>query len=53
MDILQLKKIGDCKNISSVNPLYLGISHANEYIEEMGVNKYLIFYSIDENKELL
>ena len=46
-------KIGDCKNIYSVNPLYLGITHANGYIEEMGANKYLIFDSIDENKEIL
>ena len=48
-----MKNIGDCKNIYGVNPLYLGITHANGYIEEMGVNKYLIFDSIDENKELL
>ena len=46
-------KIGDCKNIYSVNPLYLRITHANGYIEEMGANKYLIFDSIDENKEIL
>ena len=46
-------KIGDCKNIYSVNPLYLGITHANGYIEKMGENKYLIFDSIDENKEIL
>ena len=36
-----------------MNPLYLRITHANGCIEEMGVNKYLIFDSIDENKELL
>ena len=36
-----------------MNPLYLGIIHANGYIEEMGVNKYLIFDSMDENNELL
>ena len=45
---ITIKKIGDCKNIYSVNPLYLGITHANGYIEEMGVNKYLIFDSLDE-----
>ena len=45
---ITIKKIGDCKNIYSVNPLYLGITHANGYIEEMGVNKYLIFDSVDE-----
>ena len=36
-----------------MKPLYLRITQANGYIEEMGVNKYLIFESIDENKELL
>ena len=47
------KKIDDCKNINSVNPLYLNIGHATGYIEEKGVNKYLVFVSTDENKELL
>ena len=36
-----------------MNPLYLRINHASEYIEEINENKYLIFDSIDENKELL
>ena len=36
-----------------MNPLYLRINHASRYIEEKGVNKYLIFDSTDENKELL
>ena len=36
-----------------MNPLYLRITHANGYIEEINENKYLIFDSIDENKELL
>ena len=47
------KKIDDGKNINSVNPLYLNIDHVSGYIEEKGVNKYLIFDSTDENKELL
>ena len=47
------KKIDDCKNINSVNPLYLNIGHAIGYTEEKGVNKYLVFDSTDENKELL
>ena len=50
---ITIKKIGDCKNIYSVNPLYLRINHASGYIEEIIENKYLIFDSIDENKELL
>ena len=33
--------------------MYLNITHANGYIEEKGVNKYLVFDSTDENKELL
>ena len=40
-------------NINSVNPLYWGITHAHGYIEEKGMNKYLVFDSTDENKELL
>ena len=58
LDILQLKKIDDCENIYSVNPLYLHINHASGYIEEKGVNRHLVFdstglHSTDENKELL
>ena len=53
LDILQLKKNGDCKNIYSVNPFYLLVDHANGNIEEKEVNKYLIFDSTDGNKELL
>ena len=37
----------------SVNPLYLLINHTNGYIEEKNGNKYLIFNSTDENKEVL
>ena len=40
-------------NINSINPLYLNITHSNEYNKEKGVNKYLVFDSTDENKELL
>ena len=36
-----------------IDTLYLRIDHANGYIEEKGVNKYLIFDSTDEIKELL
>ena len=52
LDILQLKKIGDYKNIYSVNPLCLRITRGSGYIEKINENKYLIFDSIDENKEL-
>ena len=50
---ITIKKIDDCENIYSVNPLHLIIAYGNGYIEEKGVNKYLIFDSTDENEELL
>ena len=50
---ITIKKIDDGENIYSVNPLYLSINHASGYIREKGMNKYLIFDSTDENKELL
>ena len=33
--------------------MYLNITHANGYIEKKVVNKYFVFDSIDENKELI
>ena len=33
--------------------MYLGITRVNGYIEEKDSNKYLVFDSTDENKELL
>ena len=33
--------------------MYLIIAHANGYIKEKGVNKYLVFDSTDENKSYL
>ena len=58
IEYIAIKKIGDCKNIYSVNPLYLRITHASGYIErssaeEINENKYLISDSLYENKELL
>ena len=53
MDMSQRKKNGNCTNINSVNPLQLGITHANGYIEEKDMNKYLVFDSANENQELL
>ena len=50
---IAIKKIDDYENIYRVNPLYLLVNHANGFIEEKGVNKYLIFDSTDENKGLL
>ena len=53
IEYITIKKIDDYENIYSVNPLYLTITHASGYIEEKGINKYLVFNSTDENKELL
>ena len=50
---ITIKKTDECENIYSVNPLYLLVNHASGYIEEKKGNKYLIFDSIDENKDLL
>ena len=51
---ITIKKIGDCENIHSVNPLYLIINDAGGYIEEKNGNKYLNFDdSVNENKWLL
>ena len=50
---ITIKKIDDYENIYSINPLYLIIDHASGYTEEKEMNKYLVFDSTDENKELL
>ena len=50
---IKIKKIADYESIYSVNPWYLHINHTSGYIEEKNGNKYLIFYSVDENKEVL
>ena len=50
---ITIKKIDDCENIYSVNPLNILVNHASGYIEEENENKYLVFDSTNENKELL
>ena len=50
---ITIKKIDDYGSIYSVNPFYLQVNHANGYIKEKNGNKYLIFDTTDENKELL
>ena len=49
---ITIKKIDDYESIYSANPLHLRINHESRYIEEKNGNKYLIFDSVDENKEL-
>ena len=53
-----IRKIDCCWSLYTVNPLYLNIDHASGYIEcnsaeEKNGNKYLIFASVDKNKEVL
>ena len=50
---ITIKKIDDCENIYSVNPLYLIIGKVDGHIEEKNGSKYLVFDSTDENKEVL
>ena len=50
---IPIKNIDDYESIYSVNPLYVRINHASGYIEEKNENKYLIFDSVDENREVL
>ena len=49
---ITINKIDDYESIYSVNPLYLQVNHASGYIAEKNGNKYLIFDSADESKEL-
>ena len=58
MGYITIKKIGDCENIYSVNPLYLIIGKVDGHIEENNGNKYLVFdsmelHSTDESKKVL
>ena len=46
------KKIANCNNINSVNPLYLTINEMIDHFEEQNKNKYLVLDDVDENKEL-
>ena len=47
-----VKKIANCNNINSVNPLYLMINEMIGHFEEKNENKYLVFDDLDENKEV-
>ena len=50
--ILWLKKIADCKNIHSVNPLYLTIYSATGYFKEEYGEKNLILNSSEKYDEV-
>ena len=49
---LTVKKIDNCKNINSVNPLYLMIDEMIGHFEEKNENKYLVLDDVNENKEV-
>ena len=47
-----IKKIGNCENIYSVNPLYLIIHSATGYFKENNGEKYLIIDQIEKYEEV-
>ena len=47
-----VKKIANCNNINSVNPLYLMINEMIDHFEGKNENKYLVLDDVDENKEV-
>ena len=49
---ITVKKIGDCENISSVNPLCLMIRSAAGYFKEKYGDKYLILDSTEKYDEV-
>ena len=48
-----VKKIANCNNINSVNPLYLMINEMIGHFEEKNENKYLVLHDVNKNKEVL
>ena len=49
---ITIKKIGDCENIHSVNPLYLITYSATGYFKEKNSKKYLIIDSAEKHDEV-
>ena len=47
-----VKKIDNCKNIKSVNPLYLMIDEMIGHFQEKNETKSLVLDDVDENKEV-
>ena len=43
-----VKKIANCNNINSVNPLYLMINEMIGHFEEKNKNKYLVLDDVDK-----
>ena len=49
---MTVKKIDNCNNINSVNPLYLMIDEIIGHFEEKTENRYLVLDDVDENKKV-
>ena len=49
---ITIKKFGDCKNIRSINPLYLIIHSAAGHFKENNGEKYLILDSTEKYEEV-
>ena len=49
---ITIKKTGNCKNIHSINPLYLTMGPATGYFTEKNGEKYLILDKIDKYEEV-
>ena len=47
-----VKKIANCNNNNSVNPLYLMVNEMIGHFEEINRNKYLVLDDVDENKQV-
>ena len=47
-----VKEIDNCKNINSVNPLYLTIDEMIGHFEVKNQNKYLVLDDLNENKKV-
>ena len=52
INYVTVKKFANCKNINSVNPLYLMINQMVGHFEEKNEIKYLVLDDVDENKEV-
>ena len=47
---ITVKKIGDCENINSVNPLFIMIHSAARYFKEKDGEKYLVLDSTEKHE---
>ena len=52
IDYATVKRIANCNNINTVNPLYLMINEMTGHFEQNNENKYLVLDDVDEKKEV-